>query len=145
MPPKRDAGGSCRTVGDVLAKLDAQVQQLETLLSTGEKKEAFEKCENINQESDQMRDQAATDHTQRKKELAVRKQALARKVATTSNALAELRAVQEEAAHMFAQLRAKMVAAPGGGGGSGEAGPAAKRRKQVAFQPKQPQQLQRGA
>lgn len=71
MPPKRDAGGSCRTVGDVQAKLDAQagrsgpphacrrrrrspclnahrhcrlaflplqVQQLETLLSTGEKK-----------------------------------------------------------------------------------------------------------
>ncbi len=25
MPPKRDAGGSCRTVGDVQAKLDAQV------------------------------------------------------------------------------------------------------------------------
>ncbi|PRW60427.1 phosphoribosyl transferase [Chlorella sorokiniana] len=160
MAPKRDAGGSCRTVADV--------QQLETLLSTGEKKvknlglsfsnnifkraqarsrggrEAFEKCEQINQESDTMRDQSAADHAQKKKELAARKQALVRKVATTGTALAELPSVQEEAAHMFAQLRAKMVDAPGGGG-EGEAGPAAKRRKQVAFQPKPPQQKQRGA
>lgn len=46
-----------------------------------------------------------------------------------------LRAVQKEAVQVIAELRSKMIAAPGSGAGELEAsGAGAKRRKAVAFQ-----------
>lgn len=53
------------------------------------KQEAFERCEGINQQSDEMRDQAAGDHAAKKKELGARRQALGRKVAASASAMAE--------------------------------------------------------
>lgn len=51
--------------------------------------EAFERCEGINGESDDMRERSAADHARHKKELAAKRQALARRVAAAAAGTAE--------------------------------------------------------